>query len=467
MTTAMFDGQLVQLETGAVAWAYGVNAMYASADSATNARLLNRVAKLFTNKYVQETASGLGLKVGESFPVKMLLRVEKNITIKRIYKGEIGKVDAIIKIYRTSDEEPGKSVVDAIRSNQAFPSYLLGSLKPAYRAAASRPEVGFSLTCRMERSLAEHLAAFLQADGNKVEVFADGDFTKPVLTLDSMSGARVNIPPAAAAKPIAADPHYFEWETQAKMVVDAVVNRYKGGYEGKMSLMFGGPSGYGKTTAAAKLAEKLGFALHIADMSLYTEPEDVFGLRQVVNGTTSFVPTKLAEAIAKGRCVVVLDEINRAFPMVLNGLFGILDDRNMNHVRGVDVVVGPQVVFIATRNLGNAFVGTMASDYALINRFQVFVDFGNLSAAQETRMLTKCLGMEEAQASKLVNLWTTVRQSVDGVFPSPRTSKAVWEGMKCGLSIRQAIQFSLIMGVSDVDTRRQLEDVTNRFFGTM
>jgi len=467
MPNVWFDGQIVQLADGAFAWPYGVERRY-SINPEADSKLLGRVAKVISNKYVQEWSAQNGLKIGDTLPVSILLRFEKNITTKKIVMGGLTKMDAVLKIYRSYGEEPGKSVIEAIRGNDKYPAYLLGSLKPAYRAASARPSVGFPLTCRMDIVLAEELARVLAADGCRVEVFGSGDMGAPILTVNSGDvAAKASAVEPEPAKPIVANPAYFEWETQAKMVVDAVVARYKSGYTGKTSLMFGGPSGYGKTTAAAKLAEKLGFALHIADMSLYTEPEDVFGLRQVVNGTTSFVPTKLAEAISRGRVVVVLDEINRAFPMVLNGLFGILDDRNMNHVRGVDVTVGESVVFVATRNMGNAYVGTMASDAALINRFQMFVDFGNLSVAQETRMLHKRLGMEEAVASKLVNLWVTVRQNVEGVFPSPRTSQAVWDGMKCGLSIRQAIQFSLIMGVTDIDTRRQLEDVVNRFFGTM
>lgn len=462
---AVFDVQIVQLSTGAVAWPVGVNASY-SVSKERDAALFERVNKIYSNKHVQNFANLLGLKEeGDTAQVVFYLRYDKNVTVKNIYKGALTKMDAVLKIYRTTGEEPGKNVVEGIKANGNYPAYLLGSLKPAYRGATARPAVGFPLTCRMDIKLAQELAQLLADDGCKVEVYGEGDTSKPVLVLNPpVSEKEVAAAVSKPAKEI--DPGYFVWETQAKMVVDALVNRYNGGYTGKTSVMFGGPSGYGKTTAAIKLAELLKMDIHIADMSLYTEPEDVFGLRQVVNGTTSFVPTKLAQAIAKGNCVVVLDEINRAFPMVLNGLFGILDDRNMNHVRGVDVKVGERVIFVATRNLGAGFVGTMASDAALINRFKMFVDFGNLSAAQEIKMLTHRLGMDEAVAAKLVSLWTTVRQSVEGVFPSPRTSQAVWDGMQSGLTIRQAIHFSLIMGVSDIDTRRQLEDAVNRVFGT-
>ena len=69
-----------------------------------------------------------------------------------------------------------------------------------------------------------------------------------------------------------------------------------------------------------------------------------------------FDETKFVKAITSGNSVILLDELNRAYPNVLNTLLPVLDDTRTLTVGTETYEVADNVIFIATANIGQQYV---------------------------------------------------------------------------------------------------------------
>lgn len=260
------------------------------------------------------------------------------------------------------------------------------------------------------------------------------------------------------------DKNFFHMEKKVRDVANMLVHRYKGPsqYKGTSTVLFDGPSGYGKTSVAAVIAKALGFDLFYFDMSLVVDVEELLGTREVVNGSTGFKLNKFVAALRQGNIVIVLDELNRTFAAALNALFPLLDFRGKLIVHGEEIQVGENIVFIATRNVGSGFVGTQPTDLALQNRFMYSVSFGDLSVAEEANILMVKTGIGKAEAQDIAELAKDLRVQIPGLELSPRNTLAISQMVLDGVPMRFAWQYNFVETLKFIDERRQVEDAVNR-----
>lgn len=178
-----------------------------------------------------------------------------------------------------------------------------------------------------------------------------------------------------------------------------------------MNTLLVGPQGCGKTSVAYEFAAKTKMPLLKMNCPLVREPRDWFGAKRAENGSVFWDKALFAEAIAQGGLVVLLDEITRATPNVLNSLLPLLDWTRETYIEEAKekLVVGPKTYFFATANIGAQFTGTFKLDSALADRFGAIVECSFLPEQEETELLVKRSGISSDVARRLVKVANMVR----------------------------------------------------------
>jgi len=143
--------------------------------------------------------------------------------------------------------------------------------------------------------------------------------------------------------------------------------------------------------------------------------------------------------------VIHLEEINRPeHPKALNMLFSVLaeDRRVWTDELGL-IKVAPEVVFFATLNEGEEFIGVEMLDAALRDRFYVtLMDY--LPPDVELEVLKRKTGIDEEQAQTIVNVANQLRSnSQEPVMVSTRHTLMIAELVAIGASVREAFIYSL------------------------
>ena len=124
------------------------------------------------------------------------------------------------------------------------------------------------------------------------------------------------------------------------------------------SFLFAGPTGVGKTEVAKQLSKLLGIELVRFDMSEYMESHTVSRLIGAPPGYVGYEQSGLlTDAIVKTpHCVLLLDELEKAHPDVLNLLLQVMDNGMLtdNNGRKADF---RHVILIMTTNAGAQEIG--------------------------------------------------------------------------------------------------------------
>lgn len=125
------------------------------------------------------------------------------------------------------------------------------------------------------------------------------------------------------------------------------------------SFLFVGPTGTGKTAAARSLADELQAKLVKFDMSEYQERHSVAKLIGAPPGYVGHAEGKmgqgqlLAAVEESPNCVLLLDEVEKAAPEVLQVLLQVMDDGRLTGSTGKTVDFS-NVILLMTSNLGAA-----------------------------------------------------------------------------------------------------------------
>ncbi|MFO7557218.1 MAG: MoxR family ATPase [Desulfobacterales bacterium] len=206
-----------------------------------------------------------------------------------------------------------------------------------------------------------------------------------------------------------------------------------------------GKQGCGKSTMVRQFAARNKRPLATFQIGMLSEPGQLFGEHALKDGETYFRKFLFPDAIQTPGCVIHLEEINRPeHPKALNMLFSILsEDRSLYTDELGYVKVADGVVFFATLNEGDEFIGTEMLDAALRDRFYVaLLDY--LPRDVETKVLCLKTGIDEADALTIVNIADQLRNnSREPLVISTRHTLMIAEMVSVGATIEQAFTVSL------------------------
>ena len=164
-----------------------------------------------------------------------------------------------------------------------------------------------------------------------------------------------------------------------------------------------GPAGCGKTTAAIQFAARYKRPCFVIDCPTLREPLDLFGTRNVEDMKTVFTESLFVRAIETPRAVVIMDELNRVHPAVMNSALPLWDFRGELNLdlakRTIKVANG--VTFFASVNEGREFVGVEEVDRAVKDRFGIVLPFTYLSVDEEANLLVQRYAIDKNIARNL------------------------------------------------------------------
>jgi len=218
-----------------------------------------------------------------------------------------------------------------------------------------------------------------------------------------------------------------------------------------------GDQGTGKTTFGYKLADVMGWPSPCkVEIAAVNQAIQLFGSNSAIEGTTRFNKSYLLEYLRRatiaheeglpGIWLVILDEWNRAPAKIKAPLHGCLDGTRQLTIPTEEgsrtIVVPPNVVLVATANIGGEFVGTHQLDPADMDWFYP-VRMESMPEDFEVGMLVDKTGILESQALKIVRVARMLRQAAGrhliGYAPSFRRVEATGLLVRHGVEIRAAI----------------------------
>lgn len=261
------------------------------------------------------------------------------------------------------------------------------------------------------------------------------------------------------------DTNGFFIDQQTRKVLNAIHNISK--KLGFANVILAGPSGYGKTSLAAKFAEISGRGFVRINCAVVRDPEEWFGYREAKDGSTVFDPTEFTKAITKGDMVVLLDEVNRLEPWLLNSLFPLLDDDRATSIHGHEVRVAKNTIFMMTLNLGVQYTGTFQLDEAFLNRTDAVVNLGPMPESEEVKVLMSSMGLDEPMARKIAMTMGSLRSQNLPVDCSTRASKNIAKLVVGGLTVREAFEHVVMSRLTDKNDVKKAADVVNSKAGTL
>jgi cobaltochelatase CobS len=171
-----------------------------------------------------------------------------------------------------------------------------------------------------------------------------------------------------------------------------------------------GPTGSGKSTLVALLAEKMKLPFFEFNFGGILDPRsELLGTTQLCNGETVFVDSPFLQAIQVPNAVILLDEFNRCEGMFLNLLTpALINDRSLvvaERTHGTRVKVAGGVSFFAISNHGPEYMHTAPLDRAVVDRFQVTIVINYPPPEEEEKLLRiRHSSLLAADAAALVRL---------------------------------------------------------------
>jgi nitric oxide reductase NorQ protein len=212
-----------------------------------------------------------------------------------------------------------------------------------------------------------------------------------------------------------------------------------------VNALIAGKEGCGKSSLVRQFAARNGRPLATFQIGILSEPGQLFGEHRLKDGETYYQRFLFPEALQTPGCVIHLEEINRPeHPKALNMLFSWLSDDRQVWTDELGLIkVADGVVFFASLNEGEEFVGTEMLDAALRDRFYI-LQVGYLPSPVEKHVLVAKTGVTEEQALTIVNIANMIRSnSKFSVSLSTRHALMIAELVAVGTSIQDAFTLSL------------------------
>lgn len=203
--------------------------------------------------------------------------------------------------------------------------------------------------------------------------------------------------------------------------------------------LFMGETGTGKTSAAREIAymRKQGYTR--INMTGYTTPDELIGSKSVKDGSTYYEDGILTKAMKEGH-IVVLDEINATPPECSFILHGLLDDDRRVSLPNGDII-WPHKDFRLFATMNPDYEGTRGVNRALLDRFNVILNFTLPKPDKEIQILMEKSGVTAEIAERMVTLANGLRQS----YAEQKTLTFV--------SLRSLLQWAGLVVNGGVDTK--------------
>lgn len=190
-------------------------------------------------------------------------------------------------------------------------------------------------------------------------------------------------------------------------------------------LWISGPTGCGKTECLKQLFASLHIPTVIVSAKKSSEPDDILGRVQLVNGNTVFTPGHLLLAYAKG-FAIVFDEIDGYNPEVMMACHRLLERAVVTLDDGTLVTPAKRILMAATANTrgdgqgGDVYAATSVFNLATLNRFEKW-EMGYPAPEIEERILQNALPSLDTQAiAAMVKVAADIRSAWDnGSCPGP------------------------------------------------
>ncbi len=212
-----------------------------------------------------------------------------------------------------------------------------------------------------------------------------------------------------------------------------------------VNILVTGKQGCGKSTMVRQFAARNNRPIAVFQIGILSEPGQLFGEHRLKDGETYYQKFLFPQAIQTPGCVIHLEEINRPEnPKALNMMFSVLSEDRKVWMDELGLInVADEVVFFATLNEGEEFVGTEMLDAALRDRFYVtMLDY--LPPEVETNVLHLKTGIDEADALTIVNISNKLRNNTqEPIVVSTRHSLMIAEMVAVGSSTKDAFINSL------------------------
>lgn len=237
------------------------------------------------------------------------------------------------------------------------------------------------------------------------------------------------------------DPYYYA-STEILSILDKVNKISK---KHPVNVLVAGRQGCGKSSLVRQYAATHGLPLATFQVGILSEPGQLFGEYALENGETKYRQFLFPEALQTPNCVIHLEEINRPeHPKALNMLFSLLSDDRQVWLDELGLIkVAEGVVFFATLNEGDEFVGTELLDPALRDRFYVaLMDY--LPNEVEKEVLQKKTEIDDKSAQEIIDTINQLRGNGEfEVEVSTRTTLMIGEMVAAGATLKEALVSSL------------------------
>ncbi len=212
-----------------------------------------------------------------------------------------------------------------------------------------------------------------------------------------------------------------------------------------VNVLVSGRQGCGKSSLVRQYAALYGSPLSTFQVGILSEPGQLFGEYALESGETKYKQFLFPEAIQTPGCVIHLEEINRPeHPKALNMLFSLLSDDREVWIEELGLLqVAEGVVFFATLNEGEEFIGTELLDAALRDRFYLLL-MDYLPNDVEKEVLIKKTGITPEQSDDVIAAINYLRGNGElAIDVSTRTTLMIGEMMAVGASLKEALSISL------------------------
>ncbi len=212
-----------------------------------------------------------------------------------------------------------------------------------------------------------------------------------------------------------------------------------------VNVLISGRQGCGKSSLVRQYAAIHQRPLATFQVGILSEPGQLFGEYALEGGETKYRQFLFPQAIQTPNCIIHLEEINRPeHPKALNMLFSILSDDRQVWIDELGLLeVAEGVVFFATLNEGEEFVGTELLDAALRDRFySILMDY--LPNEVEKEVIIRKTGVTAKQAGDIVDIANVLRSKPElQTEVSTRTTLMIGEMISVGATMGEAIAASL------------------------